>query len=78
MARGENRREVVSASYALLKYLAAMDRRGLEPAGIREIGLIYLVETVDDGREISEDTAVPAWKLSLSDGQVFYVNAYGE
>ncbi len=78
IAPGDNRREVVSASYALLKYLAAMDQQGHEASGIKEIGLIYLVDTSGYDEAISEDTAVPAWKLSLSDGQTFYINAYGE
>ena len=78
IAPGDNRREVASASYALLKYLAAMDQQGREPSGIKEIGLVYLVDTAGYDEAISEDTAVPAWKLSLADGQAFYVNAYGE
>ena len=41
-------------------------------------GLVYLVDTAGYDEAISEDTAVPAWKLSLANGQVFYVNAYGE
>lgn len=76
--RGDNRREVVSASYALLKYLAAMEHQEKTPVGIEAIELIYLVDTYGYDGAISEDTAVPAWKLSLQDGQVFYVNAYGE
>lgn len=78
LARGDKRREVVSASYALLKYLAAMDSLAQEPSAITGIELIYLVENAGYDPQISEDTAVPAWKLSLSGGQVFYVNAYGE
>lgn len=78
IARGDNRREVVSASYALLKYLVAMEHQDRKPSGIEGIELIYLVDPYGYDGEISEDTAVPAWKLSLQDGQNFYVNAYGE
>ena len=78
ISRGENRREIMSASHALLRYLAVAEQQDRKPAGIKGIELIYLVDTAGYDREISEDTAIPAWKLSLGDGETFYVNAYGE
>jgi len=76
--RGETKRLIASASYALLKYAAAAASNGEEPADIRDIELVYWVDYTEHDEKISEDTAIPAWKLSLSDDKVFYVNAYGE
>jgi hypothetical protein len=76
--RGENKRQISSASYALLKYAAAMEARGEAPQNIDGIELLYLVDQTEHDGTISEDTAVPAWKLTLAGGETFYVNAYGE
>ncbi len=76
--RGTNRREIESASYALLKYMAAASAQGERVPDVADIELIYLVDHPEHDQPITEDTAVSAWKLTLAEGTVFYVNAYGE
>lgn len=78
IAYGETKRDVSSASYALLKSVAALLSEDNSQLSISDIELIYLVENANYGQEIREDTAVPTWKISTGSGEAFYVNAYGE
>jgi hypothetical protein len=75
---GETKRDVSSASYALLKSISAFKETKNSQLAISDIRLIYLVENSDYDQAISEDTAVPTWKISIESGEIFYVNAYGE
>lgn len=75
---GETKRDLASASYALLKLVSAFEESTDGPLTISEIELIYLVENAEYDQLISEDTAVPTWKITTRDGTYFYVNAYGE
>ena len=78
---GQNRREIISAPKAILKYLSLLEEEGLVPPDIAGVELIYRVELAGAAaleQDISEDTALPAWKIRGGDGSVYYVNAYGE
>ncbi|NCB42080.1 MAG: hypothetical protein EOM59_05620 [Clostridia bacterium] len=75
---GETKRDLFSASYALLKSGFAFSEEKDSQLVINDIQLIYFVENSEYDKEISEDTAVPTWKISSESGEVFYVNAYGE
>lgn len=75
---GETKRNLSSASYALLKSVSAFEELAEDPLIISEIELIYLVENAAYDQVISEDTAVPTWKITTGNGAYFYVNAYGE
>jgi len=75
---GETKRDLSGASYALLKSGVAFFEKKESQLVINDIQLIYYVENSDYNKEISEDTAVPTWKISSESGEVFYVNAYGE
>lgn len=75
---GETKRDVSSASYALLKSISDFKETKERSLTVSDIQLVYLVENSDYDQEISEDTAVPTWKISIESGEVFYVNAYGE
>ena len=78
LSYGETKRDIVSASYALLKVISNIEEEKLAQLHITQIELIYLVDTSEFQQDISEDTAVPAWKITTADQQIFYVNAYGE
>ena len=75
---GETKRDLSSASYALLKLVSDFKKSADSPLTISKIELIYLVENAEYDQVISEDTAVPTWKITTGKGEYFYVNAYGE
>jgi len=75
---GETKRDISSASYALLKFAASLDEELNRDVTVTNIELIYLVDTSEYDQKITEDTAVPTWKISIADGKSYYVNAYGE
>jgi regulatory protein YycI of two-component signal transduction system YycFG len=78
LSYGETRRGVLSASYALLKFLSFFEEEQLQNIHVTGIELIYFVDTASTQKDISEDTAAPTWKITTQNNQSFYINAYGE
>lgn len=78
LSYGETRRDVLSASYALLKSLSFFEKEELQNLHITGIELIYFVDTASTQKDISEDTAAPTWKITTQNNESFYINAYGE
>ena len=75
---GDTKRDISSASYALLKFDSSLDAELNTDVIITNIELIYLVNTSEYDEKITEDTAVPTWKIETTNGKSYYVNAYGE
>ena len=78
LSYGETKRDISSASDALLKAISSFKEIKDSPLTISDITLLYLVENADYEQVISEDTAVPTWKITMEAGATFYINAYGE
>lgn len=78
LSYGETKRDVLSASYALLKFISFFEKEEWENVHITGIELMYLVDTASAQQDITEDTAAPTWKITTENNQAFYINAYGE
>ena len=72
---GKNKREVLSASEALIQYM--MEKKDATPVKITDMELIYWLDPSEfDGEARLSDTAFPAWKITYNGGRYAYIKAY--
>ena len=86
ISMGQNKKQVSTASTALIKFMTVMEKEALEqrpefqrePIHIEDMGLVYWLEGYTDNDGVSEDTAVPYWCICYNQGQKAYIAAYEE
>lgn len=69
---GEARGRLKSASSALIELLGKIPPEGLEIQGVE---LVYWLDPSYADASATEDTAIPAWKLTTGSG-VYYIEAF--
>ncbi|GEM_PF-988716 len=79
LSQGESARKVIPASKALLMAVESLEESGGKE--ISKIDLTYLFDTkktsLSKWRDIKSGTALPVWKIDLSDREIsIYVDAY--
>lgn len=68
---------VASASSALVSLVSGLDPDTADGLIISDISLVYWINRSGFSASAEEDTAVPAWKITTSEG-VIYINAFSE
>lgn len=76
---GQNRKRVLPASEALIRFMTALERETKEtPVTVEEIRLVYWLEGYTENGGVSEDTAVPYWCIEYNGGNSVHIAAYEE
>ncbi len=77
---GESKKATISASAALINLMRSKDER--TAIIVEDMEMVYWLNPTDyegyEGEEVIFDTALPAWKVIYSDGQVRHIPAYSE
>jgi len=80
VAMGKNKKRIMTASTALVKFMTALESDGenhpREAVIVDEIRLVYWLEGYTESGSVSEDTAVPYWCIRYNGDQRSYIAAY--
>lgn len=76
---GDNKKEIIPSTKALLKFMKDMDE-SLEEIVIKDISLGYWFDpsqiSLTNWENIKSGTAFPAWRITLADGEARFIVAY--
>lgn len=78
---GKNKKQVMTALTALIKFMAEQEDQVYEgqeriPIYIDQISLVYWLEGYTGDSSVSEDTAVPYWRIDYNGDQTTYIPGY--
>ena len=76
---GQNRKRVLPATEALIRFMTTLDRDTLEnPVQVDQVRLVYWLEGYTENGGVSEDTAVPYWCIKYNGENSVHIAAYEE
>ena len=76
---GQNRKRVLSASEALVRFMTILEGEAWEkPIQVEQLRLVYWLEGYTEHGGVSEDTAVPYWCVQFNGGESVHIAAYAE